>query len=328
MTDREVELQKKPLVSILMAVYKPNRKWLVEQLESLNQQDYENLELIVWDDCPDEPMEESYLEQYITNFPYMLIRGVWNLGSNGAFEELTKRANGEYVSYCDQDDVWNKNKIRVMLERLLETDAALVCCEQYIIDEHSVRTADSITAVRKRHTWRSGEHLASSIIADNFVTGCALIMPTKIAQSAIPFEPLLVHDHWLGIVAALHGSIEVIMEPLIGYRQHSSNQTGILVGVEDKETYYTWRIEYFLNRAQAIRKRLEGIEEVEEATRAYEEWMLARKGFFEKPNLADYKKMWKGKHFHRVSVWLETVLPVIPKGLFKRLIGWTQRGIL
>ena len=40
----------KPLVSILLAVYKPNEKWLIEQLISLNEQSYENLELIVYDD--------------------------------------------------------------------------------------------------------------------------------------------------------------------------------------------------------------------------------------------------------------------------------------
>ena len=34
----------KPLVSILLAVYKPNEEWLVEQLISLNEQTYDNIE--------------------------------------------------------------------------------------------------------------------------------------------------------------------------------------------------------------------------------------------------------------------------------------------
>ena len=45
----------KPLVSILLAVYKPNEAWFIEQLISLNEQTYENIELLVYDDCPDFP---------------------------------------------------------------------------------------------------------------------------------------------------------------------------------------------------------------------------------------------------------------------------------
>lgn len=37
-----------------MAIYKPNLKWLEEQLISLNNQTYANLNLIVWNDCPDD----------------------------------------------------------------------------------------------------------------------------------------------------------------------------------------------------------------------------------------------------------------------------------
>ncbi len=325
-------IKEKPLVSILMAGYKPNKDWLVEQLQSLNVQDYENLELIVWDDCPDHPVEESYFETHITNFEYTLIRGVWNLGSNGAFEELTKRANGDYICYCDQDDIWNANKIRVMLDKILETKAALVCCDQYIIDEHGNKTADSITEIRKRHVFRSGIGLTKYLIADNFVTGCALIMPTEIARKAIPFEPSYVHDQWLAIVASMEGSIEVIREPLIGYRQHSNNQTGILTGVVDKQTYYEWRIEYFLKRAEAVKKRLEELEdvnkEVVEAVEAYESWILARQRFWRKKNLKDYKMVRAGKTFSKVTVLLESFMLFIPDCLFKKMVRLAKKGVL
>ena len=65
----------KPLVSILLAVYKPNEKWLIEQLISLNEQSYENLELIVYDDCPENPVNEELFTSNITNFSFKIIRG-------------------------------------------------------------------------------------------------------------------------------------------------------------------------------------------------------------------------------------------------------------
>lgn len=99
-----------PLVSILMAVYKPNKKWIVEQLDSLNEQTYENIELLVYDDCPEFPISEELIGKYITNFSYVVVSGTKNEGSNKAFEELTKIANGEFFAYCDQDDIWEKEK--------------------------------------------------------------------------------------------------------------------------------------------------------------------------------------------------------------------------
>ena len=105
----------KPLVSILLAVYKPNEKWLIEQLISLNEQSYNNLELIVYDDCPEHPVNEELFNRNITNFSFKIIRGIENKGSNIAFEELTKVGNGEYFAYCDQDDIWEKDKISVMM---------------------------------------------------------------------------------------------------------------------------------------------------------------------------------------------------------------------
>ena len=100
----------KPLVSILLAVYNPNYEWFKEQLSSLNNQNYNNLELIVYDDCPDNPVDERFIKNCISNFSYHIIRGKQNKGSNFAFEELTKYGKGEYFAYCDQDDIWEKIK--------------------------------------------------------------------------------------------------------------------------------------------------------------------------------------------------------------------------
>ena len=37
-------------VQILLSVYKPNKEYLIKQLISLNDQDYQNLELLIFDD--------------------------------------------------------------------------------------------------------------------------------------------------------------------------------------------------------------------------------------------------------------------------------------
>ncbi|CAH0438857.1 Conserved hypothetical protein [Clostridium neonatale] len=228
----------KPLVSILLAVYKPNEKWLIEQLISLNEQSYENLELIVYDDCSENPVNEELFTSNITNFSFKIIRGTENKGSNIAFEELTKVGNGEYFAYCDQDDIWEKDKISLMMEKFDEEDVTLVCCDLSIIDENSKKTHESIRDIRKRIVYKSGYELAKDLLISNFVTGCAMIVRKDVVLKAIPFLDELVHDQWIAIIAGLNGKIEFIDKRLVRYRQHSNNQTGILKDVYDKESYY------------------------------------------------------------------------------------------
>lgn len=318
----------KPLVSILLAVYKPNENWLVEQLISLNEQTYENIELLIYDDCPEDYMKEDIIKKNITKFSYNIIRGTENKGSNVAFEELTKVANGELFAYCDQDDIWEVNKIELMVEKFKEEDVTLVCSDLSIIDENGKKTADSITEIRKRIVYKSGYNLAKGLLISNFVTGCAMLVRKEIAREAMPFETTLVHDNWIGVVAALNGRIEFINKPLVKYRQHSFNQTGILKGIYDKKTYYNIKIEGILHRYISLKKRLDYNDELKEHINYCITSLRARKRYFLKPSFGQLKVMIKYSDFYKLSILLEIFMPIIPEVVFKYIIKLTKAGIL
>lgn len=317
----------KPLVSILLAVYKPNEKWLIEQLISVNEQTYENLELLIYDDCPENPVNEEYFKKYITNFNYTLIRGEKNGGSNKAFEELSKLGNGEFFAYCDQDDIWELDKIEQMIDNF-EEGVTLTYSDLCIIDENGIKTHDSLRDIRKRIVYRSGYDLADGLLITNFVTGCAMIVRKDIAIKAIPFEENLIHDQWIAIIAAIDGKIQLIDRPLVRYRQHSSNQTGILKDIHDKESYYNKRIIDFLKRYESLKERFKYNNKLVETTNKYIMWTKARENYFLKPSLKDFKIMIKYKKFHKVSILIEIILPIIPDFIFKYIIKLTKKGIL
>lgn len=318
----------KPLVSILLAVYKPNETWLIEQLISLNSQTYENLELLIYDDCPNCQVNEEYFEKYITNFSYKLIRGKENGGSNKAFEELTKVAEGNLFAYCDQDDIWENEKITLMVEKFLDKDVTLVCSDLYIINENGEKIADSITQIRKRHNFKSGYNLAKGLLMSNFVTGCAMMVRKDIAKKAIPFENTLIHDQLIAIIASIHGKIEFINMPLVRYRQHSFNQTGILTGIYDKKTYYDIRIYNLSNRYVSLKNRLDYNYELKQHIDNCLKWITARENYFLKPSIKDLKIMIKYRKFHQVSIFIECFLPFLPDNIFKYIIKLTKKGIL
>ncbi|VDG69867.1 glycosyltransferase [Clostridium carnis] len=316
-----------PLVSILLAVYKPNEEWLVEQLVSLNEQTYENLELLIYDDCPEFPVNEEYFKKYITNFNYALIRGEKNRGSNMAFEELTQLGNGEFFAYCDQDDIWELEKIELMIDKF-EEDVTLTYSDLCIIDENGIKKHNSLKDIRKRIVYKSGYDLANGLLMANFVTGCAMIVRKDIAIKAIPFEESLVHDQWIAIIAAINGKIQLIDRPLVRYRQHSSNQTGILKTVFDKDSYYEKRILFFLKRYESLRGRFKNNEELLRIIDNYLAWINARRNYFINKTFRDFLIMIKYRKFHKGSIFLEILLPIIPNNTFKRLIRILQKGFL
>ncbi|WP_294405846.1 glycosyltransferase family 2 protein [uncultured Clostridium sp.] len=318
----------KPLVSILLAVYNPNEKWLIEQLISLNNQTYENINLFVYDDCSDYPVDEKLFKKYITNFNYKIRVGEVNRGSNKAFEELTKMADGEYFAYCDQDDIWEKNKISSMIEKFDEKDVTLVCCDLSIIDENGKKTHDSICEIRKRINYKTGYNLAKDLLVSNFVTGCAMIVRREIAQSAVPFVDNIVHDNWIAVVASLNGKIEFVEDRLIRYRQHTNNQTGILKGIYDKKTYYDIKIVELLTRYMNLQKRVKDYTVINEFVEYCIISLNARKNYFLKPSFKELKTILKYSDYYKLSILLEIFSPVIPEFLFKCIVKLTKKGVI
>lgn len=239
------EMDEKPLIAILMAVYEPRMDWLKEQLCSLNAQEYPNLRLYVRDDSSSEDAFKSIvelIEECVTSFPFSITRNEKNLGSNMTFELLTQEAQGEYFAYCDQDDIWITNKLGILQEALVQEHAMLVCSDMYIIDCEGNCIADSITKVRKHHIFHSGTNLAKKLLISNFVTGCTMLISSECAKDAVPFCPFMVHDHYLALCAAQKGKIVSLNNRLIYYRIHDNNQTLVMAGVNDKNSYCSIRI--------------------------------------------------------------------------------------
>src|SRR5579883_1003872 len=123
-----------PLVSVIIPTYnRPN--YLKEAIASAVQQTYENIEIIVSDDCsPESPQRivESFGDPRIR-----FQRNPRNLGISlniiGAFQQ----ARGKYIASLNDDDIWNED----FLDKLvgyLETypDLVLAFSDHHIMDSN------------------------------------------------------------------------------------------------------------------------------------------------------------------------------------------------
>ena len=315
----------KPLISILMAVYEPRMDWLKEQLDSLNTQTYPNLRLYVRDDCSSTVHYgeiQALVERCITRFPYQIERNEQNLGSNLTFERLTREADGEYFAYCDQDDVWLPEKTEVLFRELESHHAVLACSDVIIIDSKGERVADSITEVRPRHIFYSGECLAGHLLYRNFVIGCTMLLSAALAKDACPFVKSMVHDHYLALYAAMHGSIYSYPTPLILYRIHGGNQTGILTQITGKAEYIDLHLGGFVKRIQELSQHF-SFPELTSAQRWAEARVANSRG---EPGGAC--RLWKLRMVNPSTSYFELIGLRLPNVLFRLVLRAIQNGKL
>lgn len=312
-----------PKVTILLATYNPDILWLKELLSSLNRQNYSNVELLACDDCSSTigiNDLKTIIQQHITKFPFKVIRNQTNLGSNKTFERLTLEAEGDYLAYCDQDDIWEENKISGLVEAMLEKKGLLAYSDMSIIDADGKHVSESITKVRSRFDYFEGLELWRRILIRNFISGCCMIIDAKTAKAAIPFELGMQHDRWLAVCASVNGTIAYVDKPLVRYRQHGENQTGVLKEITDKHSYRELRLRNHVLMLESIRARFschqaltEFLDEYIEQVRIRYDYSLGKRGTF--------LKMLRLTKYNKPTLFFEIIAFKLPESAFKKLIG-------
>ncbi len=99
-----------PLVSVIIPTH--NRPQLLERaVESVLDQTYDNLELLVVDDASDEraDLEATFDFGAIADYEYIYLEE--NRGGAGARNVGLDAATGEYIAFLDDDDEWLPEKI-------------------------------------------------------------------------------------------------------------------------------------------------------------------------------------------------------------------------
>lgn len=219
-------------IDILMATYNGER-YLSEQIQSLLNQTYAQIHLIIRDDCSKDNTP-FLLAEYAKNNPerITLLHGNRQLGIKGNFSELMKHASSPYVMFCDQDDVWLPTKVAKTLhqikhlEKLHGKDSPLLVHTDLAVVRHDLSLiCNSFWQYTKLVPKRS--HQLNRLLVQNVVTGCSMMINRPLLELAYPIpSEAMMHDWWIAIVASAFGSISAIKESTLLYRQHGQNSLG------------------------------------------------------------------------------------------------------
>ncbi len=111
-----------PLVTVGVALYN-HEKYILKCLESIINQSYSNIELIIIDDgSPDNSyfLSKNYLEKYSDKNITLITRK--NKGMCNTLNEIAKLSKGKYISFIGSDDFWFLNKIEDQVNYLESND--------------------------------------------------------------------------------------------------------------------------------------------------------------------------------------------------------------
>lgn len=207
-------------VTVLLSTFN-GEKYLKEQLHSLYTQETVDLSILVRDDGSTDRTCAILDEEQSAG------RLSWYNGENKGpalsfWELLYKAPESSYYSFCDQDDVWDKDKLETAVKILSKSAGkpALYFCQTRLVNSElkeieSVKISPLLT-------------YEESLIY-HFITGCTIVINNELRKELLKYTPdfMRMHDVWIYLVAqAVGADIHFDSTPHISYRQHGNNVIG------------------------------------------------------------------------------------------------------
>ena len=222
------------MITIIMAVYN-GQEYIREQLESLKDQTYTEWRLVIRDDRSSDKTAEI-VKKFSDEVEQEVIFKVNEKPSGSAKNNFALLINdakeSDYVMFCDQDDIWKKDKIEITFNKMKQVEERygrdfplLVHGDVEVIDENGNINADSMFEM----SHINADSKLPQILIQNHVTGCTMMCNKKLIAGISEYassEYIIMHDYLAALYASVFGKIEVIKKPLLSYRQHSGNSVG------------------------------------------------------------------------------------------------------
>lgn len=215
-----------PLISIAMTTYN-GELFIREQLDSIISQTYENLEIIICDDCSTDSTRDILNEYKIIDNRIKLFFNDVNLGFNENFNKAISLCNGDYIALSDQDDIWDSNKIQREYDVFKNNKIDFVCSNSRMIDDNGLKMGYTMKEACK-YNWipYSKNMLFRRLVFFNIVQGSTILASSKFLKS-VPKCPadFPYYDWWYALYSCSLDGFYYYDECTLSYRQHSSNVT-------------------------------------------------------------------------------------------------------
>ncbi|MBD7936519.1 glycosyltransferase [Cytobacillus sp. Sa5YUA1] len=234
----------KPLVSVVIPFY--NCQYVDQAIESVLQQTYKNIELIVVDDGSTEYV--NLVQAYKNKLTYIYQR---NKGTAAALNTGIKAAKGKYIAWLSADDLFVHEKIEKQVDFMENRQLSMSFTNYDIINENNEVVNKNLTI-----NFLSTSHIYETFLYYNPVNGCTVMIKKDVFNELGYFNARYKftqdYDMWLRVVLA-ETSIAFINESLTKYRAHSNstsakNQPAMKMEIRKLEAIYRRKLRQLLKK--------------------------------------------------------------------------------
>lgn len=214
------------LVSVIITTYKRPYEILYRAINSVINQTYSNLEIIIVDDSPNdyskrEEIKENIQEIYDSRISY--IQHEFNRGGCAARNTGIRNSHGNLIAFLDDDDEWGDNKIELQLKAIEKENADFVYCaykEVTEINEKIIKTQVKINNYDKKTYY-------NDLLCENYIGSVSFVMiKKKCFDSCGDFNEQLKScqdwDMWIRILRKY--KLCYIEEALVLYHKHENER--------------------------------------------------------------------------------------------------------
>lgn len=214
-----------------MATYNGAR-FIAAQLNSIASQTLLPSELVVTDDGSSDNTCDIIRKFAKTSlFPVHLHHNEERLGYRDNFIKAAYLCKGDLIAFCDQDDIWNNDKLKVQQKYFNDPKVAMVT-HPYQVMATDGRITNTVFPKMKRVKRYPplGFNVFFTYYGMTLVFRKAMLPPPEcISKRPIDhstFEHLMSHDQWIPFLATSSNIIIFLPNALTLYRRHDNNTAG------------------------------------------------------------------------------------------------------
>lgn len=210
-------------ITVLLSSYN-GEKYIEEQLDSLLNQTIDGVTILVRDDGSKDSTKEI-LAHYAEQGKLGWYSGE-NLGCAKSFWHLLCNCEeSDYYAFCDQDDMWDKDKLEIAVNMLKKEDNNIP-----LIYFSDVRVTDSKLNIISEHMVERMPLTYPYSLIKNIAPGCTYVFNNRARELLVKYDcdkyGIDIHDWTAYKIIACFGKVIFDEKTHISYRQHGNNEIG------------------------------------------------------------------------------------------------------
>lgn len=247
------------MISVAMTTFN-GEKYIEKQIESIIHQSMPVDEIIVCDDG-----STDHTVELLKKYDVTLIQNFQNLGYKLNFKQAMEKCNGDYIFLCDQDDIWEKDKVKDMMHIMESHKNIHVLASSFTYidgqDQMILTTLNKGYSNNNLYNKEVAKNDLVSVLTDEFIygnyfQGCALVMDKQTRDFVVHhFDDRLPHDWIISLYASIDGGMYFYNKSEFKYRIHSDNSIGVST-LNQSATQHVNRAYQFEERYQKARDAL------------------------------------------------------------------------